>query len=75
MFAVLKTGGKQYRVEKDQILIVEKISGVTGELVQFNEILILSGKSNVIGKPTITGAAVQAEVVEQIRDKKSNFIC
>ncbi len=70
MFAVLKTGGKQYKVSSGDMLRVEKLAAEAGETVQFNEILMLGGDKPVIGAPMIDGAAVQAEVVDQIRDKK-----
>ena len=75
MFAVLKTGGKQYKVTAGDILRVEKIAAHAGEKVQFNEVLMLVGDNAVVGKPTIAGAAVQAEVIEQIKsDKTINFV-
>ncbi len=70
MFAVLKTGGKQYKVSSGDMLRVEKLAADAGETVQFNEILMLGGDKPVIGAPMVDGAAVQAEVVAQIRDKK-----
>ena len=70
MFAVLKTGGKQYKVAKDDVLVVEKLAAEAGETVQFNDILMLGGDSPTVGTPTIDGAAVQAEVVEQGRGPK-----
>ena len=75
MFAVLKTGGKQYKVTAGDILRVEKIAAHAGEKVQFNEVLMLGGDNAVVGTPTIAGAAVQAEVIEQIKsDKTINFV-
>ena len=70
MFAVLKTGGKQYKVVKDQILEIEKLDTIAGELIQFNEILILSSKETLIGDPLVSNAAVKAEVIKQKKDKK-----
>jgi len=70
MFAVLKTGGKQYKVSSGDMLRVEKLAADAGEKIQFNEILMLGGDKPVIGAPMVEGAAVQAEVVDQIRDKK-----
>jgi large subunit ribosomal protein L21 len=67
MFAVMKTGGKQYRVKAGDVLKVEKLAADAGETVQFNEILMVG--SNV-GTPLVEGAGVQAEVVEQTRGKK-----
>lgn len=75
MFAVLKTGGKQYKVQSGDMLRVEKLAADAGEKVQFNEILMLGGDSPVIGAPLVDGAAVQAEVVDQIKgDKVINFV-
>ena len=70
MFAVLQTGGKQYKVEKDQILFVEKLDTTTGDILQFNQILLVSSSKIHIGNPLVAGATVKAEVVDQIKDKK-----
>src|SRR5262245_7693715 len=70
MFAVIKTGGKQYRVAADDLLKVEKIKGEPGEIVQFGEVLVVSGDSATLGTPTVAGASVAAEVVEQGRGPK-----
>ncbi|WP_424970210.1 50S ribosomal protein L21 [Dinoroseobacter sp. S76] len=67
MFAVLKTGGKQYKVSSGDILRVEKLAAEAGETVQFNEILMVDG---TVGAPLVEGAGVQAEVIEQIKGKK-----
>ncbi|MCV2881161.1 50S ribosomal protein L21 [Actibacterium sp. XHP0104] len=67
MFAVLKTGGKQYKVQSGDILRVEKLAAAAGEKVQFNEILMVG---DTIGTPTVEGAGVQAEVIEQIKGPK-----
>ncbi|WP_324754502.1 50S ribosomal protein L21 [Roseovarius sp. Pro17] len=75
MFAVLKTGGKQYRVQSGDMLRVEKLAAEAGEKVQFNEILMLGGDSPVVGAPLIGDACVQAEVVDQIKgDKVIHFV-
>lgn len=75
MFAVLKTGGKQYRVQSGDMLRVEKLAADAGEKVQFNEILMLGGDAPVVGAPFVAGAAVQAEVVDQVKaDKVISFI-
>src|SRR6056297_3134607 len=75
MFAVIKTGGKQYKVQSGDMLRVEKLAADAGEKVQFNEILMLGGDKPVVGAPLIQGAAVQAEVVDQIKgDKVINFV-
>jgi large subunit ribosomal protein L21 len=75
MFAVLKTGGKQYKVQAGDILRVEKLAADAGEKVQFNEVLMVGGDAPVIGAPRVAGAAVQAEVIDQIKgDKTINFV-
>ncbi|MEZ5753170.1 MAG: 50S ribosomal protein L21 [Paracoccaceae bacterium] len=75
MFAVLKTGGKQYRVQAGDVLRVERIAADAGETVQFNEILMLGGESTVVGAPLVAGAAVQATVIDQIKaDKVIHFV-
>ena len=72
MFAVLKTGGKQYKVQSGDLLRVEKLAASAGETVQFNEILMVDG---TVGTPLVDGAAVQAEVVDQIKgDKVIHFV-
>ncbi len=70
MFAVMKTGGKQYKVQSGDTLRVEKLAADAGETVQFNDILMLGGDSTVVGAPFVAGAAVQAEVVDQIKGDK-----
>jgi len=70
MFAVIKTGGKQYRVAADTVIQVEKVPGELGEIVQFAEVLMLGGDNPMFGSPTVAGASVAAEVVEQGRGPK-----
>jgi len=70
MFAVLKTGGKQYKVQAGDMLRVEKLAADAGETVQFNEILMLGGDKTVVGAPFVADAGVQAEVVDQIKGEK-----
>ena len=75
MFAVLKTGGKQYKVQSGDLLRVEKLAADAGETVQFNEILMLGGDVPVVGSPRVDDAAVQAEVIDQIKGPKTiNFV-
>ena len=75
MFAVLKTGGKQYRVQTGDVLRVERLAAEAGETVQFNEVLMLGGDAPVVGAPVVNGAAVQAEGLDQIRgDKTIHFV-
>ncbi len=71
MFAVIKTGGKQYKVAKDDVIRVEKLPGEAGQVVEFAEVLMLGGEAGAtVGSPLIDGAAVKATVLEQIRDDK-----
>ncbi|WP_170424918.1 50S ribosomal protein L21 [Ruegeria arenilitoris] len=75
MFAVLKTGGKQYKVQAGDVLRVEKLAADAGEKVQFNDVLMLGGDAPVVGAPFVEGAGVQAEVIEQIKgDKVIKFV-
>jgi len=70
MFAVFKTGGKQYRVAAEDVLQVDKIKGEPGEIVEFGEVLVVGGDSVTLGAPTVAGATVAAEVVDQGRGAK-----
>ena len=70
MFAVIRTGGKQYRVAPNDIIEVEKIAGKPGEIIELSEVLLLGGDGPKTGSPTIAGALVAAEVVEQTRGDK-----
>ncbi len=71
MFAVIKTGGKQYRVVANDLLQIEKISGEAGDTVTFDEVLMIGSDADTqIGTPTVEGASVAAEVIEQARSKK-----
>ena len=67
MFAVIKTGGKQYRVSKDDVIAVEKLEGEAGATIVFDDVLMLGSE---VGAPRVTGAQVTAEVVRQFRDEK-----
>ena len=70
MFAVFKTGGKQYRVAAEDVLKVDKVKGEPGEVVEFGEVLIVGGDSVTLGAPIVAGATVAAEVLEQSRGAK-----
>lgn len=75
MFAVLKTGGKQYKVQSGDLLRVEKLAADAGEKIQFNDVLMLGGETVTVGAPFVAGAAVQAEVIDQVKgDKVINFV-
>jgi large subunit ribosomal protein L21 len=71
MFAVIKTGGKQYRVAANDVLTIEKLEGAAGDKIEFTEILMVGvGADATIGAPFVEGAVVSAEVVEHGRAKK-----
>ena len=70
MYAIIETGGKQYKVQKDDILAVEKLSAKGGDKVQFNSVLLTGGKEVRVGDPLVKGAGVQATVIDQIKSKK-----
>ncbi|HLM74035.1 MAG TPA: 50S ribosomal protein L21 [Polyangiaceae bacterium] len=70
MYAVIKTGGKQYRVAEGQKLRVEKLAGNAGDKVTFDEVLLVGGDAPKIGQPIVKGASVAAEIVGQDRGKK-----
>ncbi len=72
MFAIVKTGGKQYRVTKDDVLRVEKLAGEPGDMIELGDVLMVGedGKAPTVGQPLIDKAAVFAEVVEQTRGDK-----
>lgn len=75
MFAVLKTGGKQYKVQAGDVLRIEKLDAEAGQKVQFNDILMVGGDTLTVGVPFVAGAAVQAEVIAQIKaDKVIHFV-
>ena len=72
MFAVLKTGGKQYKVASGDVLRIEKLDALAGDKIQFNEILMVG---NTVGAPFVDDAGVQAEVIDQIKGEKTiNFV-
>jgi large subunit ribosomal protein L21 len=70
MFAVFKTGGKQYRVAAEDVLQVGKVKGEPGEIVEFGEVLVVGGDNVTLGAPTVAGATVAAEVLDQGRGPK-----
>ena len=71
MYAVLKTGGKQYKVQAGDVLRVEKLAAMAGDKIQFNEILMVGGETVTVGSPMVAGAAVQADVIDQIKGEKT----
>ena len=71
MFAVIKSGGKQYKVAKDDVIRVEKLDAEAGASVDFNEVLLVGDdKGQTVGAPLVDGASVAATVLEQMRDRK-----
>lgn len=70
MFAVIRTGGKQYTVAKDDVLTVEKLAGDVGATLTLGEVMLLGGKHPKMGAPLVGGASVEAEIVEQGRGEK-----
>jgi len=70
MFAVIRTGGKQYRVAAEDVIKVEGVEGEPGTIVQLGEVIMLGGDTPEIGKPTISGASVAAEILDHVRGAK-----
>jgi large subunit ribosomal protein L21 len=70
MFAVFKTGGKQYRVAAEDVLKVARLKGELGEIVEFGEVLVVGGDSVTLGAPMVAGATVAAEVLDHARGPK-----
>ncbi len=73
MYAVIQTGGKQYRVEAGQVVVVEKLDGNAGDKIAFDEVLLVSsgdGGTVTVGKPTVAGAKVTGEIVEHTLGEK-----
>jgi large subunit ribosomal protein L21 len=70
MYAVIKTGGKQYKVEKGDKLRVEKLTGGVGDAVTFDQVLMVGGEALKLGKPLLAGAKVEAKIVDQGLGKK-----
>ncbi|MGY0399707.1 MAG: 50S ribosomal protein L21 [Ostreibacterium sp.] len=75
MYAVIKTGGKQYRVEEGQVIRVESLPAETGETIDFSEILMLANGDDIkVGAPTVDGAKVSGKILEHGRHKKIEII-
>ena len=70
MFAVIKTGGKQYRVAAEDIVRIEKLHAEPGSVVAFPEVLMVGGDQTVVGTPTVAGATVAGELLDQVRGRK-----
>ena len=70
MYAVIKTGGKQYRVATGDKIFVEKLEGNVGDAISFDQVLLLGGESIKLGKPLVSGAKVEAKILEHGRGEK-----
>jgi large subunit ribosomal protein L21 len=70
MFAVIKAGGKQYRVAAEDVIRVDRVTGEPGEVIEFGEVLLLGGDTPQIGAPTVSGASVAGEVLQHTRGDK-----
>src|SRR5882757_4872778 len=70
MFAVIKAGGKQYRVAAEDVIRIDRVSGEPGEVIEFGEVLLLGGDAPQIGAPTVSGAMVAGEVLQHTRGDK-----
>ncbi len=70
MFAVIRTGGKQYRVAAEDVIEIGKIDGQPGDIIQLGDVLVVGGDTTTLGEPTVSGASVAAEVLEQGRGPK-----
>lgn len=70
MYAVIKTGGKQYKVAEGEFLKVEKLEGEIGDSIEFGEILMVGGEKTVVGAPLVAGASVTAKIAVQGKGKK-----
>ena len=70
MFAVIKTGGKQYRVAAEDIIRIDRVKGEPGEIVEFGEVLVLGGDTPQLGTPTVSGATVAGELLQHTRGDK-----
>jgi large subunit ribosomal protein L21 len=70
MFAVIKAGGKQYRVVAEDVIRIDRVTGNPGEVIEFGEVLLLGGDTPQIGAPTVSGASVAGEVLQHTRGDK-----
>ncbi|HET9717842.1 MAG TPA: 50S ribosomal protein L21 [Pseudolabrys sp.] len=70
MFAVIRTGGKQYRVAAEDVIRIDRVKGEPGEIVEFGDVLVLGGEQTQLGTPTVAGATVAGEVLQHARGDK-----
>ena len=70
MYAIIATGGKQYKVSEGDIITIEKLGVEAGEKVTFDQVLVVGGEDLKVGEPTVSGATVEASVIKEGRGKK-----
>lgn len=70
MFAVIRAGGKQYRVAPEDVIRIDRVAGEPGQVVEFGEVLVVGGDTPVVGAPTVAGATVAGEVLQHTRGEK-----
>ena len=70
MYAVIQTGGKQYRVQQGDVIFVEKLDCQAGDTVSFDKVLLVGGEESVIGTPVVQGASVEGKVLSQVKSRK-----
>ncbi|NLF26404.1 MAG: 50S ribosomal protein L21 [Clostridiales bacterium] len=70
MYAVIQTGGKQYRVQQGDVIFVEKLDCQAGDTVSFDRVLLLGGEESKIGTPVVAGASVEGKVLSQVKSRK-----
>ena len=74
MYAVIRTGGKQYRVSANDTIVVEKLEGEVGDTITIDDVLLIGGETTRVGLPIVTGASVTGTIVKQCKGKKINGI-
>lgn len=70
MYAVIRTGGKQYRVAKNDVIKIERLPGEAGQTIEFTDVLMVGGEQPIVGTPTVLGARVTGTLLEQTRGPK-----
>lgn len=70
MYAIIETGGKQYKVSEGDVVYIEKLAALEGDAVKFDKVLVVGGDNTVIGTPVVSGASVDAKVLAQGKGKK-----
>ena len=69
-YAVIRTGGKQYRVAEGETVRIDRLAGAAGETITFDDVLLIGGETPKIGKPKVAGASVQGEIVGDVKGDK-----